>query len=261
MTQAINNRVRPSLDGNDSGRPLDATVNSGNINSGDLCYWTGNGVASFGTGLTLSTALLQNLQKILGVSRDTNPLTSGGINNAIETVGVDKLGEFTFNTTAGDTYVWDTEVTIGADAQTITVAPVGPTMVGSSASGTGGTWSVGAHTITASLLTILGETAVGASQSVTVASGNNIVTQTATVPAWALGVCFYVDGLFAGFSATGAAATLAGPNANPRIAPTENALAIGRVRPLPVGVTSVSGATGVQITVALECKYPHNSVQ
>ncbi|TAM90627.1 hypothetical protein EPN42_05650 [bacterium] len=260
MTQAINNRVRSALLSNDSGRPLDGTVNGGNINSGDLCYWTGNGVASFGASVTFNAALVALIAKLLGVSRDTNPLTAGGISNSIETVGVDKVGEFAFNTTAADTYVFDTEVTIGADAQTITVAPTGPTMVGSSASGAGGTWSAAAHVVTASFLTALGETTVGASQSVTVAAGNNIVTEAATVPAWALGVCYYVDGLFAGFSANGAATTLAGPNANPRIAPTENALAIGRVR-LPVGTTSVAGGAGVAVNVALEAKYPHSSLQ
>lgn len=263
-TIAQNDRGRRTS-GQISGLPLDLSVNAGAINSGDLAYWTGAGVASFGSGpLTLNAALVALLAKRLGVSRDTNPLTAGGIVNPIETVGVDTEGVFLLNTTAADTYSRLTEVTIGADAQTITVAPVGPSMSGATASGTGSTWTVGNHTVQACWVTALGDTMPGVSAVVTVASGNNIVTPVVSVPAYAIGVAFFVDGILAGFSATGGATTLAGiPTGSRSVLPIENALSIGRVLIDPTNISpgatapsTITGAAGVKVQVAITKPFP-----
>ncbi len=261
MTQPLNNKVS-SLLGNLSQLPLDTTVNAGAINSGDLCYWTGNGVASYGSGLALNASLLALLQQRLGVSRDTNPLTAGGITNPIATVGIDTEGLMLFNTTASDVYEEFTQVTIGADAQTITVAPAGPAATGASATGTTGTWTAGTHVLTGTFLTTSGETTPGVSASVAVAATNYIETPVVSLPSYALGICWYVDGLFVAFDATGAATSLLGPNNSAtRVAPTQNALAIGCVLLRTPFYTvappaTITGGAGVTVQVALFPAFP-----
>lgn len=258
MALAIsNNRVRSALERGVAA--IDTGTNAGAINAGDIVYNTGAGAASLLGGSSLTAAIVAQIGKLLGVSIDTYPIPySDGITETVTSPSISLYtqGEFSFATNPGDALVPGSPVTIGNGAQTVTLAPVGPTMAGSSASGTGGTWSAAAHTVEATLLTALGETTPGTSASVTVTSGENIVTETATVPAWALGVCYYVDGLFAGFSATGVATTLAGPSTDPRAVPVQNALAIGTVAQdqSTVGGTigsTITGATGQNVVVKL----------
>jgi len=273
MTQSINNRVRTPLLGNESGRPLDTTVNSGNINSGDLCYWTGNGVASFGNGpLTFNNALVTLLEKILGVSRDTNPLTVGGIVGPIETVGVDHAGEFSLNTTSGDTYVWDSEVTIGTDAQTVTLAsnysPAAPTCALSTTAASAINGLPNAqHGVALAWLTPLGWTTTGAATNgattLTTSGDPSISVTVPAFPSYALACGIFVDGLLSEVVTAAGTYTISGWSTALVAAPTENALAIGRVRldNQPFGVTSIAGGSGVQVNVALNVKFPHSSLQ
>ncbi len=250
MALAIsNNRVRSALERGVAA--IDTTTNAGAINAGDIVYNTGAGAASLLGGSSLTAAIVTQIGKLLGVSLDTYPIPyTDGITETVTSPSISLYneGEFAFATTASDTLVPGAPVTIGNGAQTVTVAPVGPTMVGSSASGTGGTWSVGSHVVEATLLTALGETTPGISATVTVASGDEIVTEAATVPAYALGVNYYVDGLFAGFSASGSPTTLTGPSTAPHAAPTHNALAIGVVAQ---DQSSVGGSVGSTITGAV----------
>jgi hypothetical protein len=243
--------------------PIDTTVNAGAINASDLTYSTGNGAASFGSGLSLNAALIAQIGKMLGVSKDQSPL-HGGIQNPLLDIGILSAGEFPFNTTAGDTYTHLAPVTIGADAQTITLAPTGPAATGASGAGTTGTFSVGAHTLQATLLTAIGETGPGVAATVTLTAGQDITTPVVTVPAWALGVVWYVDGLFAAFATAGTAQTIAGPSTGaPRIIPAGNALAIGFAY-MPYGptanVASVAGGANVTVDVRLKAIYPHNGL-
>jgi hypothetical protein len=240
---------------------IDATVNAGAINASDLVYWTGNGAASFGSGLSLNAALVAQIGKLLGVSNDQSPLR-GGIQNPLLDIGIYTAGEIPFGTTAGDTYTHLAPVTIGADAQTITLAPTGPPATGASATGTGGTFSAAAHVLSATFLTALGETTPGASATVTLTAGQEIETPVVTIPAWALGVCWYVDGLFVAYESSGAAVALAGPNASPRVVPVENALAIGfAYMPLTptANTTSVAGGAGITIGVRLKPIFPQRN--
>lgn len=247
MAVISNNRVRSALERGVAA--IDTTVNAGAINAGDIVYLT----SAFGAASLvgpLSAAVIKDIAQLLGVSLDTYPIPyTSGITETVTNpaITIYKEGEFSFATTAADSLTPGSPVTIGATAQTVTLAPVGPTMVGSTASGTGGTWSAGAHVVQATFLTALGETTPGVSATVTVASGNDIVTEVAAVPAYALGVNYYVDGLFAGFSATGAADTLTGPSTVPHPVPTANALAIGVVAQ---DQTSVGGTVGGTITGA-----------
>ncbi len=240
---------------------IDATVNAGAINAGDLVYSTGSGVASLGSGLVLNAALVALIGKVLGVSKDQNPL-KGGISNPLLDVGIYQTGEFAMGTTAADTYTHLAPVTVGADAQTITLAPV-PAAPGAQAvaSGAGGTWTAAAHSVQFVYQTALGETTAGPATVVTPAAGNNIVvTLTAAPPSWASQVNIYVDGVYAGSAPSTAAVTLAGPLtgiASTKQLPVLHALAIGYAyMPLsistPGGQTaSVAGGAGVSIGVRL----------
>ncbi len=248
--------------------PIDAATNSGAINAGDMCYWTANGgVASFGAGLTLNAALVALLKSYVGVSKDQNPLL-GGISNPLIYAGIQADGTYTFNTTASDTYLQFSQVTLGADAQTITLAPV-PAAPGTTAAagGTGGTWTAAAHSVAYTYLTALGESAPGPASTVTPTAGQNIVVTLTSgyLPAYALGICVYVDGVFAGFVATTTATTFAGPLASTvRQLPTVNALAIGVVD-LVTGSTaaapSVSGGSGVTVPVRIKPGYLTANIQ
>lgn len=259
--------------GNLSGLPLDPNVNAGAINSGDLCYWTGAGVASLGTGLTLNAALIANMAKILGVSRDTNPLTAGGIINPIETVGIDASGAFGFKTTGGDTYAPFSEVIVGADAQTITLAPVGPPSNGAglfTAAGTGGLLSAAAHVVTMTYITASGETPEGTPVTVTPTAGQNIVydfdnAAAVVIPAWAIGFAIYVDHIFAAafYVAPTADQSIANYASVAKAAPTSSSIAIGRIflpqtniSPAVAAPTSLAGGTGIIAQVILNKPFP-----
>ncbi len=264
----MNNRVRDILS-KYAELPIDLVTvpiggTAGSINSGDLCYWTSlNGVCSLGTGLSISTAQIALYPRIIGVCRDTNPLTVGGIATVIQSVGVDGEGQFYFNTTAADTYYQFTPVTIGADAQTITVAPGGPSLGTLSGTGSSGTWGAGTYNVQATYATVIGETSF-TSASVTLTSSQGILTNVISPPAWALGVNWYVNGRFNVFSATGGAVTMNSPlttsNTIPPL-PGENALAIGWAV-VPEGLVystppaSITGAAGVKIGVILKPLYP-----
>ena len=249
--------------------PIDNTVNAGAINGGDACYFTSNqGIASYGSGNTFTAAFVALLGTFIGVSKDKNPLGSGGIINPLIYAGAQTAGVFGFNSTSGDTYKQFTPVTLSTDAQTIMIAPT-PAAPGSTAvaSGTGGTWSVGAHSVAYTWLTSLGETTPSTATSVTTTSGQNIVITLTSgyLPAYVLGVCVYVDGVFAGYVTTTSAATLAGPLAASypaRPLPIVNALAIGYVD-LSSGATgttaaspNIAGGATVQVPVRILPKYP-----
>jgi len=259
---------------------IDATVNAGAINASDLVYWTGSGAASFGSGaLSLGAALFANIAKMLGVSKDTNPL-QGGIQNPLLDIGIYTFGEQPFNTTSGDTYTHLAPVTIGTDAQTIQLAPVGPTAAtaGLFTAGTvsGGTLTAGAHVVTMSYLTVIGETAVGTpSGAITATAGQGLIYDydnagAVVLPSWAIGFVVYVDGVFvqAFYVAPVADADMVGQNAsNPRPSPTENALAIGYAyMPLSSSTAgaqtaSIAGGAGVTLNVRLRQIYPqHNGL-
>jgi hypothetical protein len=263
--------------GNLSGLPLDLTVNAGVINSGDLCYWTGIGVASLGTGLTLTQALIAKLGRILGVSRDTNPLTAGGIINPIETVGIHRNGAFLFNTTAADVYTNLAEVTVGVDAQTIALTgTAGPpsNSAGLFVAGVvaGGTLTLGNHVATMTYLTPGGETGPGTpSGAIAATAGQGLIydfdnAQAVVIPAWAIGFNVYIDGVFAAtyFAAPVADANITGPSASTdKLAPASSSLAIGRVfipqtniSPAGPAPVSILGAAGVKIPVILYAPWP-----
>jgi hypothetical protein len=247
--------------------PIDSTVAAGAINAGDMCYLTSNNaLASYGAGLSFSATLIGLLKSFVGVSKDLNPLL-GGISNPLIYAGVKVDGTFTFNTTASDTYNQGSQVTIGADAQTIQLAQnIAPAAPGSTAvnSGTGGTWTAAAHAVQYTWLTAIGETLPSTATSVTTTSGQNIVCTLTSgyLPAYVLGVCVYVDGIYAGFLPSTSAVTLAGPvtgsNASVRAVPLVSALTIGFVD-LVTGSTaaapSVSGGSGVTVPVRIKPGY------
>ena len=247
--------------------PIDMSTNAGAINAGDLCYWTATpGVASFGSGLTMSAALIALLKNFVGVSKDQNPLT-GGISNPLIYAGIQTDGTYALNTTAGDTYNEFSQVTLGTDAQTIqlaqNIAPAAPATTAVN-SGTGGTWSAAAHAVQYTWLTSIGETLPSAATNVTTTAGQNIVVTLTSgyLPSYVLGVCIYVDGIFAGFAPSTTAVTLAGPivgsNASVRAVPLVSALTIGFVD-LVTGSTaaapSVAGGTGATVPVRIKTGY------
>jgi hypothetical protein len=247
---------------------VDTTVNSGYYNAGDLCYWTGLGLASFGNGpLTLNAALVALLGKRLGVTKDTWPM-SGGIIVPPQYAGIYQLGLFPFKSTSGDSYTNTAPVTIGADAQTITLAPV-PAAPGATAvaSGTGGTWSAAAHSVVYAYQTALGESTPSAATTVTTTSGQNIVVTLTSgyLPAYVTAINVYVDGIYAGSAPTTAAVTLAGPLtgiASTKTIPTSHALAIGVVElTLPIGESgappAIAGGSSVIVPVRYITKYPN----
>ena len=267
---------RPNVE---TARPylIDTTVNSGAINAGDQCYFTSNnGVASFGSGLTLNAALVALLKSRVGVSKDTNPIGGaagvGGIQNPLIYAGIFQNGLFAFNTTNGDTYKDRSPVTIGTDAQTITLAPVGPTPVSTifaCGAVTGGTLIAGTHIVTCAWISALGETLVGPSLSVTATAGQGLIytyngTGFFVFPAWAIGVAVYIDGLLAGVMASAPTANVnfTGPTSS-KVAPLYNALAIGVVE-LPTGATAgsanIAGGTGITVPVRIIPVYPAPSL-
>jgi len=265
--------------GNLSGLSLDPAVNAGVINSGDLCYWTGVGVASFGSGLTLTQALIGKLAKLLGVARDTNPLTAGGINNPIETIGIDRNGRFLFNTTPGDTYANFAEVTIGTDAQTISLAAAGPPSNGAglfvAGTVTGGTLTAGPHVATMTYLLPNGlETPTGTpSAAITATAGQGLIydfdnAAAVVIPAYAIGFNVYIDGIFALtlFAAPTADVGITGPSGGTsKVAPVQSGIAIGRVfipqtniSPAVAAPASIAGGTGVKVGVILYSPWPQS---
>lgn len=89
------------------------------INQGDLVYWD----AANGT-LKALTSSGNVANKFCGVSNDTTPINIYG-EEKLASLGVTRKGAVSLQTTAGEFYADFQEVTVGADAQTITL--VGPT--------------------------------------------------------------------------------------------------------------------------------------
>ncbi|MGD0053307.1 MAG: hypothetical protein ABSD03_16000, partial [Vulcanimicrobiaceae bacterium] len=204
------------------------------------------------------------LGKTLGVSKDLNPLVGGQNPSTILDIGIYDAGEFVVNTTSGDTLTHLAPVTIGTDAQTVTLeSNYRPSMTGATATGSSGTWGAGTYALTATYLSSLGETLPGVSANVTLTSAQGILTPALSLPSWAVGVCFYVNGVFAAYASVGTAQTLNSPSTNPRVAPVESALAIGYAY-MPynptANTTSVAGGSGVTIDIRLKQIYPHNGL-
>lgn len=227
--------------------PVDTTIASGDINTGDLVYMSTNsppGIASFGSSLSMTAGLVTLLGQRCGVSRDTFP-TSGGITTELNAFGVDFAGVFGFKGTSGDTYAQGDEVTIGADAQTVvktsTLVQAAPT---ATATSTGGSWSwTGSHTVQVAILTSLGLSMASAATTVTGSSGNVIqVTPAAALPSWAKAFAVFVDGLLAGYQYNNSATNYTGPltGGNVLPLPKSDALAIGYIDLLAVAPGAVA---------------------
>jgi hypothetical protein len=269
-----NNRVRSTLErrvaANDTG------TNSGTINAGDLLYDTGSGVASLKGAATLTAAIVAEIGKFKGVSLDTYPIPYS--DSLTETVSDPDVafyveGDFRLHSTASDSLAPGTAVRPGAaDAQTVKVAEVGPDCSPSglftAGTVTGGTLLAATYTVTATYITAIGETMPGtASAGITATAGQGIIYDydnagAFTIPAWALGVAIYIDGVFAasimsGSTALGADLDITGISlTNPRPVPTKNALAIGTVAEDQTAVGSsvggtVTGASGQDVVIKI----------
>jgi hypothetical protein len=274
LTKA-NTRLRPAFERNVA--LVDTTVNNGTINAGDLLYDTGAGVASLTGANTLTAQIVANIGKFRGVSRETYPIPySDSLTETVTepAIGFDVEGEFRFHSTAGDSLATGTFVRPGtANAQTVKVCEVGPdcSPAGLFVAGTvtGGTLLAQAYTVTATYITMLGETTVGpASAPITATAGQGIIydfdnASAFVIPAWALGVAIYLNGVYAYSIMAGSTALAADLNItgidlnNPRPAPLWNALAIGIVAEdqVPVGGTiggTVTGASGTDVAVKIK---------
>lgn len=244
---------------------IDAATNAGAINAGDLVYETGAGVASLGNGpLVLNAALVAKIMKIRGISKDQNPLV-GGTSNPLQDIGIYQTGEFAMNTTAADVYTHLAPVTVGADAQTITLAPVPAAPVcalnATAASAVNGLANA-QHSVALTWITAAGETTPGpATNGATTLTAGGTPSISVTVPAfpaYAIAAGIYIDGMLtetvtaagayvqSGFSTTGL-----------KVAPIVHALAIGYAyMPLSLSniggqTASVAGGVGVSIGVRL----------
>jgi hypothetical protein len=251
-------------------RIIDAATQSGAINSGDFCYDTGSGVASFGNGpITFNAAFIALLNKCVGISKDTNPLPpASGITNPIVYAGILNEGEFQIaNTTAADTISENDQLTIGADAQTLikvaNYVPAAPTVSASGASGVfpGG---AGAYNVGLTWISLAGESTLGAVNSVTITGTQGISVTPPAFPSWAIACNVYVQAP----APAGLAYLLAGTmfNVTPvvfnnyttaaaKVPPLMHFATIA-VAKLPIGTTSVSGGSGVPVNVALAPKWP-----
>lgn len=276
MLQKANNRVRSALERGVA--PIDTSVNAGAVNAGDLLYYTGAGVATLIGANTLTAAIVANIGKFKGVSLDTYPIPyTDGITETVLSPTLSRYleGEFRLHSTASDSLTPGTAVRPGTtDAQTVKVAEVGPdsspTGLFTAGTVTGGTLAAGTHTVEATYVTAIGETAPGKAVSISgVTAGQGLIYAYANagafvVPAWALGVAIYVDGIFAlailgaAVVALAANVNIVGPSiSNSRPVPTVNALAIGIVAEDQTSVggsvgSTITGATGQDVVVKIE---------
>jgi predicted RecA/RadA family phage recombinase len=104
---------------------VDPAVAGGVINSGDMVYSTGSGVASLST----PGASNANAANFIGVCRDTNPIpVAAGITETPATPIACTLtveGVFGLKATNGQTFAPDAAVYLGADGQTVSTTATG----------------------------------------------------------------------------------------------------------------------------------------
>jgi hypothetical protein len=242
--------------------PVDTSTNSGSVSPGQMLKLTANyGVAY--------VASITDAPSFVGVCDDLNPLVfADGITGSpvppndgtILAVQIIEDGEHLFNTTSSDSYEPYQFVTIGANATTITKAPVGPTPV-PTGTGSSGTWGAGTYPVVLTLLGAAGETSGGPSVNVTITSAQGIQVAALTgLASWVIGVGVYINGLLVAVmpvssNATSTTVFNAPVDAAARAVPQGNAYAIGYVSPdqrqgsTQVQAFPISGGTGQQLYV------------
>lgn len=253
-----NTRVRSALER--TVLAVDTTVNSGTINPGDAVYNTGVGAAQLQAPSGLTAAIVSEIAKFKGISQDAYPIPySDSLTETVTNPAVAVLveGEFSFKTTAGDSLVPGSDVSIGADPQHVqlasNLAPAAPTcaLSATAASATNGLANA-QHSVALTWITALGETAPGpatdGATTLTTGVDPSITVTVPALPVYALACGIYVDGLLADTATAAGGVTVSGYSGSLNAAPLHSALAIGVVAE---DQTSVGGSVGSTVTGAV----------
>lgn len=233
---------------------------------GDLAYFIpADGVYTMPAG-AMSPAIITALKTFLGVSGTTAP-TLYWYGKLPDSATVYTHGSIVdLFMTVGDTYHAFDEVTIGADAQTITlVSNYAPALALPTASGTGATIPTANHIASLSWITPIGDVPSAATAPIAVTLGQNVVVVIPAIPAFASGAKVYLDGMFVGIAYVAGNFTISAPSTTGIAQATTNALAIGHILPQEstsqnfiTGIPGVASGAGSYIRVAIRAKYPNN---